>query len=184
MTFARHDVFDIICKIIFMKQNQILCLHEVTDRHTLINQMCHCVGIIRCGNNRTILLPCQDLDGLRHLGISTENNTSGIHLYGTDLCLITVPQNDHIIRFYVCFHNFRAGSCHNYFSLFKISFFIPDIKCSVQCLKNILVLCSCLGQNRTVNDCHIGSGNIADTDQTFQHIIICYNRKGCTLRLI
>ena len=37
MTFACHNILNIIDKIPVFKGNQIFCFHKIADRHTLVN---------------------------------------------------------------------------------------------------------------------------------------------------
>ena len=90
MTLACHDFFDLIDDICFLKGDQILCLHEIADRHTLVDETCRCIGVIRCGDDRTSSFLCQLLDGHGHCRALADDDAGCLHLNGTQLGLISV----------------------------------------------------------------------------------------------
>ena len=80
-----HCLSDIINVIVAPECDQILCLHKITDRHTLIDQTRCGISIIRCLNNEAALALCQLLDRKGYERTIADNNTFGIHFDRTKL---------------------------------------------------------------------------------------------------
>lgn len=60
-TLACHHILNIIDEIIGIEGNQLLSLHEIADRHTLVNETGCRVGIVRSCDDSTAALLCQFL---------------------------------------------------------------------------------------------------------------------------
>ena len=56
MAFARHHGTDIPDIILSRERDQVILLHEVTDRDTLVDQTCRCVRIIWRADDRASVI--------------------------------------------------------------------------------------------------------------------------------
>ena len=61
--FLGHDLLDLFRIVRAMERGQIVLLHEVLDRHALVDEPGHRVGIQRRHNDRAAALLCQRLYG-------------------------------------------------------------------------------------------------------------------------
>ena len=83
VAFFTHDAFDIFRLIRKMECRQIISLHEIFNRHTLIDHTRRRKGIIWSYNNIAVVLLCHFLNCPRYFRIHTHNNTVCSHLNRT-----------------------------------------------------------------------------------------------------
>ena len=90
VTGFRHNVFDLVGKIIAPEDHQIVFFHKILDRNTLVDQTGHGKGIVRCGNDHLISLLCQFLDRLSDFRSQTHDQAACVCFDRTQLIFRTV----------------------------------------------------------------------------------------------
>ena len=176
-TLACHHILNIIDEIICIEGDQLLSLHEIADRHTLVNETGCRVGIIRSCDDGTAALLCQFFDRHGNASALTHDDTACTHLDRAQLRLIAVAEDNQVVLFNIIFHHIRISCRNQDFSFIKVLFLIANKNRALQGLDDICILGACLGKNAAVVYIHIRTGDIADCDQTFQYILIGNSRK-------
>ena len=172
ISFLTHDALDIFCLLCHLECNQSLSLHEMGDRHTLVNHTRYGKCIMRRHNNTAVMFLCQLLNRLGHFRTHTHNNACCIHLNGTQLGFIAVTQDDHVTLMDIVLHHIRVGCRDDYLSLIINCVDISQQEFCIQRLQNVLIRGACHGQNAVVIDVHVRIGNITDGDQSLQSLVI------------
>ena len=184
VTGFRHNVFDLVGKIIAPEDHQIVFFHKILDRNTLVDQTGHGKGIVRCGNDHLISLLCQFLDRFSDFGSQTYDQTACIGFDGTQLILRTVSENNQIVFIDKAFHRIRLGQSHDHFSFDKVSMFITHDDLSIHSIRDTPVLCSCLGEQCIVIRIHIGFGDVSGRDQAFNLAFFVCDRQCYRIMLL
>ena len=144
-----HDIFNIICIIICLEGDQIILLHDMLHRNTLIDQSCHAERIQGRLNDHTLIFLRRIFNILFNLCVVADDNAAYVLLYGTEMILMPVPQDDKIIFLQEFSHVDNAGkpeSQNNIVSMayqyimsnFSKNISVSDIARSVQCTPNYL----------------------------------------------
>ena len=178
MTQFCHNFFDIIRIIVNAEFHQILTGHKMFHRHTLIDQSCNRISIMRRTDHKTFSLLCQSADRLRNRNTHTDNDTACPHLDRTKLSFITVSQNHQIILLHTLFHHFRAGCRDQHLSIRKMCMLISNDHRSIYCFQNVAIRRSCLRKCCIVVNIHVRFCNVVCRDQTLQLLILIKDRKG------
>ena len=150
MTLACHNLFDVIDKITVLKGDQVFGLHEMSDRHTLVDETCCGVSIVRSGHNGAAMLLCQLANGHGNGSTLTDDNAVCLHLNRAQLGFVTVSKDNQIMLGNIILHHIRVCSCNQNLTLIEIVVLIADYHCTFQCLQNVLILGMCLRQNAAV----------------------------------
>ena len=173
-----HDFLDGIHHIAGMKINNILPGHQMFDGNGLIDQPGDGVGVVGRADDDAAHLLRQLLNSPGDLGSQPHYQAAGVHLNGAELILRTVSQNHQIVLMDIVFHGIRVKGSDNYPAFDKVAVLISHDYGSVQCLRDAAVLGFGLGHNAAVVGVHIGFGDIADGDKTFQALILRSDGKG------
>ena len=150
MTLACHNLFHIIDAVAVLKGDKVLGLHEVTDRHTLVDETCCSVSIVRSSHNGAAVLLSQLTDGHGNCGALTDNDTVCLHLDGTQLGLVAVAQDNQIMLGNVVLHHVRVCCRNQNFTLIEVIVLIAHNHSALQSLQNVLVLGVRFGQDTAV----------------------------------
>jgi len=97
MTLACHNFFHIIDAIAVLEGDEVLGLHEMTDRHTLVDETGSSIRVVRSGHDRAAMLLRKLADGHGNCGALADDDAVCLHLDGTQLGLITVAQDNQIM---------------------------------------------------------------------------------------
>ena len=163
-TLACHHILNIIDEIICIEGDQLLSLHEIADRHTLVDETCRCIGVIRCGDDRTSSFLCQLLDGHGHPCPFAHNDAGSPHLDGAQLGLVPVSQDHQVMLFNIILHQIRICGGDQDLSLIKICLRVSHHNAALQGIQDVGILGIGLGNDTAVIQVHIGFGNISDGD--------------------
>lgn len=164
--------------IVEMESDEVTGFHEKFHRHTLVDEAGHGVGVMGRADDGADPVRCQSLDGLGDRSSLADDDAAGLHLDGAELGLVTVSEDDQIVLLDVVFHQIGVGGRNDNFSFDKIGVLISHHHRAVQSFQNVLVLGPGCGKDGVVVDIHVGLGNIADRDQTFQGIALLDDGQG------
>ena len=176
--FLGHDLLNLFRIIRPVERGQIVFLHEMLDRHALVDEPGDRVGIQRRHDNRASALLRQRLYGPGDRRIQTDHDASGIHLDGAQLSLIAVAENDHVMLIDIVLHHIRVGGGDHDLALVKTGIFIAYDHPAVQRIQNIPVGCFGHGNNGAVVLIHVGFCDIIRRDQTCQAAVLIGNGQG------
>ena len=184
VTGFRHNVFDLVGKIIAPEDHQIVFFHKILDWNTLVDQTGHGKGIVRCGNDHLISLLCQFLDRLSDFRSQTYDQAACVCFDRTQLIFRTVSENNQIVLIDKTLHRIRLGESHDYFSLDKVSVFISHDDLSVHGIRDAPVLGTRLGKQCVIVSIHIGFRDISGGDQTFHFSFFVRDRQRYRIMLL
>lgn len=110
VTVFDHNILDIIRKILGIKRNHVIPLHNKSDRNTLIDQTRNIKRIIRRPDDHDILLMSKLYNLLGNHDIQTHDDTADILADRLKMILLTVTHDDHIILLNIALQHLRVGS--------------------------------------------------------------------------
>ena len=150
MTFACHNLFHIIDAVAVLKGDQVLGLHEMANRHTLVDETCCGVSIVRSSHNGAAMLLSQLADGHGNGRALADDDAVCLHLDGAQLGLVTVSQDNQVMLGNVVLHHVRVCCCNQNLTLIKVIILIAHNHSALQGLQNVLVLGVRFGKNAAV----------------------------------
>lgn len=77
MPLRNHDIADVVDEILLLEGNDVVGLHEIADRHRLVDETRRCVGIIRGDHDDHAVLLCEIFDCRGNIGTLTDDNAVG-----------------------------------------------------------------------------------------------------------
>ena len=144
VTVFDHHFLDIIRIILRAEGHQIIYLHYISHRNTLIDQSGNRKSIQRGFYDDNILLMGHLYYFFTYINIESHNNTADILLNCLQMIFLSVSHNKKIIFLDIIFQHIRVCSSHQNLSLDKISVFISLYDFTVNSLRDALVLSPCV----------------------------------------
>ena len=177
MTVLRHNILDIIDKIIAAEGDQIRFLHKEIDRNTLIDQSGSRESVMGRRDDRAAMLLGLNGDCTGDRYVAGNNDTAGIHLNRTQLRFIAVSGDNDIALLNIFLHDIRIGGCDQYLAMLQLIGRIAHDQVSGQSLREVLVGGMSLGKHSRIIHLHVGFSDITLRDQAFQLSFSVHDRK-------
>ena len=114
----------------------------------------------------------QLLDGHGDLCTLADDDTARAHFDGTQLGLVAVTQDNQVALLYVVLHQIRVRRRDEYLALVVIILGGAHQNGALQGVDDIAVLGVGLSQDLAVQHIHVGCGDIADGNQTFNLLFL------------